>query len=276
MEAFDSKVSAFFGKENQEETTTGSVFHATRGRQGVGSNAVKKDLRTGTVGRILLKVGKKRNRSEEEEEEDDEEESLSHENNDEDEGRTAIAEKSAPKVLVTAPFIEIRRPSKKKKGKKERQAEMSQHPQQSEEAAPMEVAVENNISEAASKAKHKKRKVRSRQKNIYKDTRLAQYRPSHLILGRPDYQGRPLTAETRVKLNLPPSRSSRHRKNSEDSHPKETNGMGHSPEDSGMKLAIDDLFDVQEMDGKAGVAVVAEPRKTKKKKKKRSKYKNIP
>lgn len=274
MEAFDSKVSAFFGKENQEETTTCSVFHVTRGRQGVGSNAVKKDLRTGTVGRILLKVGKKRNRSEEVGD-DDEGESLSHENNDEDEGRTAIAEKSAPKVLVTAPFIEIRRPSKNKKGKKERQAEMSQHPQQSEEATPMEVAVENNILEAASKAKHKKRKVRSRQKNIYKDTRLAQHRPSHLILGRPDYQGRPLTAETRVKLNLPPSKSSRHRKNSEDSHPKETNDMGHFPEDSGMKLAIDDLFDVQEMDGKAGVAVVSEPQKTKKTKKKK-KYKNIP
>ena len=275
MQAFNSKVSAFFGKKNQEETTTCSLSPITRGRQGVGSNVAKKDLRTGNVGRMLLNVGGKRNRRSEDEGDDDEEESLSHENNDEDVGRTEIAEKSTPKEPATAPFREITPPSKKKKGKKKRQAEMSQHLQQSEEAASMDGAVENGSSEAALKAKRKKRKVRSRQKNIYKDNRLAQHKPSHLILGRPDYQGRPLTAETRVKLNLPPSRSSRHRKNSEDTHPKETTCIGHSAEGNGMKLAIDDLFDVQEMDGNAVDAVVSEPKTTKKKRKK-SKYKNIP
>jgi hypothetical protein len=170
----------------------------------------------------------------------------------------------------------MKQPSKKKKtGKKERQAEMSHPPPQSQGAAPMEVAVENDSSEVASKAKRKKQKIRSRQKNIYKDTRLAQHKPSHLILGRPDFQGRPLTPETRARLNLPPSRSSRQRKNSEDTHPKETTGMSHYPEGSGMKLAIDDLFDVQETHENVVDDVVSETKQTKKKKKKKSKYKNI-
>jgi len=48
----------------------------------------------------------------------------------------------------------------------------------------------------------KRRKVRSRQKNIYKDRRDRGEKPSHLVPGNKDYRGRPLTAETRAKLNL--------------------------------------------------------------------------
>ena len=50
--------------------------------------------------------------------------------------------------------------------------------------------------------KRKRKKVRSRQKNIRKDTRAANDKPSYLILGRSDYAGRPLTKETRQKLGI--------------------------------------------------------------------------
>jgi hypothetical protein len=271
MAEFDSNrfsaVSAFFGMGTQEETTTSSsASHVTRGREGVGSNAVKKIKPMETVGRIL-KVGKRKQL--EEEEDDHYEERLDHENVDEEvEGRTAIAEKSAPKL--TAPPIAAKQLNKKKKtGKKERQAENSELPQNE---GPIEGTVEKDISQAeATKAKRKKPKIRSRQKNIYKDTRLAQHKPSHLIRGRPEFHGRPLTAETRARLNLPPSRSSRQHKNSEEDRPTETT----SPEGSGMKLAIDDLLDIDKQDSEEIAMAVDEPKKTKQKRKKKSKYKNL-
>ena len=49
--------------------------------------------------------------------------------------------------------------------------------------------------------KQKRRKVRSKQKNIRKDNRKT--KPDHLIVGQKKYQGRPLTAETRARLHLP-------------------------------------------------------------------------
>lgn len=51
--------------------------------------------------------------------------------------------------------------------------------------------------------KRYRKKVRSRQKNIRKDKRSV--KPEHLQIGSTNYQGRPITPETRSKLNLPPS-----------------------------------------------------------------------
>ena len=50
--------------------------------------------------------------------------------------------------------------------------------------------------------KRKRKKVRSRQKNIRKDNRAANNKPTHLVPGRSDYIGRPLTKETRKRLGL--------------------------------------------------------------------------
>ena len=51
--------------------------------------------------------------------------------------------------------------------------------------------------------KRKRRKVRSRQKNIRKDHRTIESKPKHLVLGSGvDYAGRPMTTETRIKLGL--------------------------------------------------------------------------
>lgn len=46
----------------------------------------------------------------------------------------------------------------------------------------------------------RRRKVRSKQKNIYKDKR--DVKPAHLIPGNSNYQGRPLTVETQTKLSM--------------------------------------------------------------------------
>ncbi|KAL7473972.1 hypothetical protein ACHAXS_014242 [Conticribra weissflogii] len=56
--------------------------------------------------------------------------------------------------------------------------------------APTEILNKNNN-------KRKRKKIRSRQKNIRKDTRAANDKPSYLVLGRSDYAGRPLTKATR-------------------------------------------------------------------------------
>ena len=60
---------------------------------------------------------------------------------------------------------------------------------------------------ANKKRKPKRRKVRSKQKNIRKDTRGMHEKPKHLRVGASNYQGRPLTDETRAKLNLAPSKT---------------------------------------------------------------------
>jgi len=99
--------------------------------------------------------------------------------------------------------------------------------------------------------KRKRRKVRSRQKNIRKDNRSADEKPAHLIRGNHNYQGRPMTQATREKLNLPPPNKSKHRTNF--SNQKTTSGdpsslfvIDRNPEsagdDVGVKLAIDEFM----------------------------------
>ena len=55
--------------------------------------------------------------------------------------------------------------------------------------------------------KRKKRKVRSKQKNIRKDNRTTSEKPDHLQNGKGFYGGRPLTKETREFLKMPQSRT---------------------------------------------------------------------
>lgn len=48
----------------------------------------------------------------------------------------------------------------------------------------------------------KKVKTRSKQKNIRKDNRADAFKPGHLVLGNKQYQGRPLTPQTKSVLGL--------------------------------------------------------------------------
>jgi hypothetical protein len=49
----------------------------------------------------------------------------------------------------------------------------------------------------------KRVKTRSKQKNIRRDKRAAEFKPSHLHVGSKEYTGRPLTKETKAILGLP-------------------------------------------------------------------------
>lgn len=65
-----------------------------------------------------------------------------------------------------------------------------------------------NISDNGGAVKKKKRiKTRSKQKNIRRDNRPDDKKPSHLKFGSKDYLGRPITPQTREKLSLPPKKS---------------------------------------------------------------------
>lgn len=128
----------------------------------------------------------------------------------------AIDEGTPPKSEAN----DSKKKRKKKKGKKEREAERDSNASGALEDADNAPAEENNINESSQKVengsnqpmtaltevpsnnnnKRKRKKVRSRQKNIRKDTRPANDKPSHLVLGRSDYAGRPLTKATRELL----------------------------------------------------------------------------
>ena len=102
--------------------------------------------------------------------------------------------------------------------------------------------------------------MRSRQKNIYKDKR--EKKPDHLVVGNKDYKGRPLTAETRAKLNLPASKSSSQ---------VGASSSWKSSWDDAPESTIDAMPLAVEVEDK----VVNDKKPKKKSRKKQSKYKNI-
>lgn len=61
---------------------------------------------------------------------------------------------------------------------------------------------EQNDYNQQSPTKHKRKKTRSKQKNIRRDNRPDHARPQHLQLGSKDYAGRPLTENTKVILGI--------------------------------------------------------------------------
>ena len=65
-------------------------------------------------------------------------------------------------------------------------------------------ALADAVSEERKYERPKRKKVRSRQKNIRRDKRSLEQRPAHLRIGDPEFSGRGLTSETRKALGLPP------------------------------------------------------------------------
>ena len=143
------------------------------------------------------------------------------EDGEEDGGRTAISERTAVTVAVAVATANAAETAgkRKKKGKKERQkateeaaqaqallstaAQAAAEGSASEQPTEVTAQAETAANQEPPSNKSKRRKIRSRQKNIYKDNRKE--KPSHLVPGQRHYQGRPLTTETRQKLNLPES-----------------------------------------------------------------------
>lgn len=196
--------------------------------------------------------------------------------------------KEKPKLDEGEPLQKREKKKQKKKGKKERQREQqekstekvsvdnSQTEEQEEDQNNMKQdkyhSFEAHSDEKVPKKstnKFKKKKVRSKQKNIRKDTRRAMDKPSHLILGRSNYSGRPITPETRAKLNMP--KKIKHDISGSMFKVKKNGMIG---ETEGSTLAIDDLVKINTNTVDAEYALNENGKKAKKKKKK-SKYKNL-
>jgi len=101
------------------------------------------------------------------------------------------------------------------------------------------------------KGKRRRRKVRSRQKNIKKDFRSVDEKPAYLVPGNSNYQGRPMTQATRKKLGLPDNRD-RWKSKKPEAHKSSLFVIDQSKDFSGdvagSKLAIDEFMNGIEID----------------------------
>lgn len=235
-EAPQNALSRPFQSANRDATD----HHHRKQRGGVGATAAaattawEQTMRSATTNvglssKRILQVGsaKKRRRKQgfgEDDDDEEEEGAPPHSDNEEEEsGRTAVdnkgtTSKSSAAKVVSASVAALEKLNKKKMGKKERRLQQQQQQPQfdeNDEQRDREESTTNNApdgaetkvnkssegDESAQRSKRKRRKVRSRQKNIRKDHR--DVKPAHLVPGQRHYQGRPLTEETRARLNLP-------------------------------------------------------------------------
>ncbi|KAL3945522.1 MAG: hypothetical protein SGBAC_000421 [Bacillariaceae sp.] len=250
-------------------------------RSGVGSAPLVSSAQQSSkeLSKRLLAVGTKRSRKNRDAA--DEEEEYSNDNRDaeeedddgeEDAGRTGISskEESVAKSKKSESLDEIPPSKKKKLGKKERQRLKEEADKQKEKAIHKQETGEStkntnpeDVGEVtnAKKSKPKRRKVRSRQKNIRKDTRAMGEKPKELRVGASNYQGRPLTDETRAKLNLEPSKIK--------TSPFFVIDRAPAPKvEEGIALGVEELL-------ADPTAVEAKKSKKKKKKTSKRKYKNL-
>jgi hypothetical protein len=197
-------VEQFFGEESTPVSTTATATAPPlpppriKGRRPVSEKASLGNNTQLTT--QLLRVGTKRKTANEEENDNVSEPDKDDE--DDEAGRTAAGSISRAATTAAAP-------RSKKMGKKERlRAKTESAPSLDASASIESIAVPQPSMPAASEKKRRK-KVRSRQKNIRKDHRAE--KPSHLqIHAATEYRGRPLTPATRLVLNLPPPRNSLH------------------------------------------------------------------
>ena len=225
MAEFDKRgfaaVDAFFGGASTADRAAASLHH-TQQQESVGPRHLGLGATTSAKARSnehgmnkrILQVGRKRQRDVSDD--DDKSSEVSGEDQEEDLGRTAIDQNQPSTVPVSAVALAkevVAGRKKKKKGKKERALDRATKERQEDDAVATRDEEPNDSNEKSldsegvdgKSKKRKRRKVRSRQKNIYKDKR--EKKPEHLVPGNKNYQGRPLTAETRTKLNLGPARS---------------------------------------------------------------------
>ena len=152
--------------------------------------------------------------------------------------------------------------------------------------APETMIIQNETNSNSKSGKRKRRKIRSRQKNIYKDNRPADKRPKHLVPGNRMYQGRPLTDETRSKLDLPPSKAFRSHNWEEyghhtststkgnDSHPNHVDSNSNNVGTPVVALGVDELLS-EEKPNISNTSASKSNANKKKSNKKRKKYKNL-
>jgi hypothetical protein len=313
-------VANFFGTTTTTKSTSQTTPSATKvvrtkhRTAGVGSRTVVDGTNNSQDTRLkaILRVGQKRRSDDNEDDELDPSELNADDDDDDDDCRTGIDDTKREKLgIATEPTIPSKK-KKKKKGKKERQQDAFVGTLTSEESTqtmpPSGVAVMDegldvgdtkttttttSPAETEERRRRHRPKVRSRQKNIYKDKRPMDQKPIHLIPGKKEFGGRPLTAETRTKLVdiLPPKQQQQPPRQYHDNRRHNDNNMNdvHIDDDvmkhGGMRsdeggLAIDDLF-ADDYDAKlANKTTAAELKSTKAKSKitkvkRRPKYKNL-
>eukprot|EP00533_Pseudo-nitzschia_delicatissima_P001419 CAMPEP_0116089654 /NCGR_PEP_ID=MMETSP0327-20121206/6537_1 /TAXON_ID=44447 /ORGANISM="Pseudo-nitzschia delicatissima, Strain B596" /LENGTH=312 /DNA_ID=CAMNT_0003580853 /DNA_START=108 /DNA_END=1046 /DNA_ORIENTATION=- len=302
-----SAVDKFFGgggteREESKKVTTAAGNRGKR-RGGVGASTKSSDTKTlssDLLAKQVLTVGRKRSRDDHNEDEyDGVDDHGVHDADEADGGRTSIApKKTSSKTLGDKP--QTSKPSKKL-GRKERERQKQaaiaggdankEDPPPSSNTKTTETAegadvVNHNNDPSHPKPKKKRRKVRSRQKNIRKDNRSADEKPAHLIPGNRNYKGRPMTQATREKLNLPPPvrKPFRSKWNNDEKADDSLFVIDRDPDsagdDPGVKLAIDELMASDDKgDAEKSSSIDDEkPKKKEKKKsskKKKNKFKNL-
>lgn len=282
-------------------------------RGGVGENLKSNDLATKSLSsdllaKQILNVGRKRGRDNSNEDEEHEGDGVDdhgvHDADEVDGGRTSIVEKEKKIASKKMGGKDKDLKPKKKLGKKERERqkhaaknEVLEADAHQEHIAITETsdkekehdAIKHNGSTERTSSKKKRRKVRSKQKNIRKDHRSFDEKPVHLIPGNSNYRGRPMTEATREKLNLPaPPPRNKHRNKFNNKDIGDNSSLftiDRNPDsfgdDVGVKLAIDEFMsnaDEDDVDKGASLnesmdSVVKEEKKSSKKKKKR--FKNL-
>jgi len=298
-------VDAFFGVDSSKEEASSLKATATKNpRLGVGASSSSKTTTDvlATSSQRILKVGSKKRRrhgyghADEEEDDDDDGSSSDHSSEDEqDQGRTAIDDSKKKKIVVeessSATVVVAKMhhqlSQKKKLGKKERQRIAKEQSEKEVGPAPTTTTTTTTTVDQQSNDddkkqqpanKRKRRKVRSRQKNIYKDKR--DVKPAHLTPGHRNYQGRPLTAETRAKLHLPAVLD----KSPFVSDNQHNDGWEYGNWNDNTNEKINDLLDAMPLAVDQPVAADAgaplanadiKPKKTKRFKSRSTKYKNL-
>jgi hypothetical protein len=221
-------VDAFYGTKEEEDSskTKGTVVPASTASshsrlRGVGATIPSQSNNATTFSSDTLKTNlrkfgtSKRTRFQDEEPEGNGDELEDDEDEDEEQGRTAIDTKSPAHIaLDNAPAKDVQKRSKTKKLKKEQQTVgQGKNDNQIKGVSlekGLEKSIDNNLEELNrnepsqlqvenGKKPRKRRKVRSRQKNIYKDHR--DVKPVHLQPGGSSY--RPLTPATKSKIGTP-------------------------------------------------------------------------
>lgn len=299
---FDA-VSSFFGSETQikevhrlnDETHRKSSSVGRRSGVGVKTKDVGVEVEKvdsfQTKNKILA-IGKKRKMDDDS---DDGDLVKDDDSSDEEGGRTSVVKekKTISSSVVIEKEFQMRPKKKKKNGKKERKVEKDIETKISVDHQTMDYSSkllndvgyeEKQVDFVAddSKIAHqkkKRRKIRSKQKNVRKDTRSSSDKPEHLRIGSKNYAGRALTSETREHLHLPESRTSHIRK-------ERSSGNFHvsvesKDSDIHLGLAVDDLLtddqiiDSGEIVGNSQEIKPQKIRVSKQKHKKKSKFKNL-
>jgi hypothetical protein len=275
-----------------------------------GNDSATKSLSSDLLSKKILNVGRKRGRDNSNDDDEYEGDGVDdhgvHDADEVDGGRTSIVKKTKPSAWKKAGGKEKDSKPKKKLGKKERERQKlaaknevldadanQEHSAITETTASTKEKEHNDIKHSGSTkcpiTKKKRRKVRSKQKNIYKDKRSVDEKPVHLIPGNSNFRGRPMTEATREKLNLPaPSPRNKHRNkftNKDTGDPSSLFTIDRNPDSSGddvgVTLAIDEFMsNADEGDDDEGASLkeskdsaVKEKKKSSQKKKKR--FKNL-